>query len=105
MEALSSVACLGAASFQSPAQRRENSPARPNFVAYGQVVTYRQADTSDIPCHGFAWGAKEKRGRASADRMARYLEGLHHPQHALARLGLSTSRWKVIRWWVMLRDT
>ena len=28
-------------------------------------------------------GIEGEEGRASGDRMARYLEGLHHPQHAL----------------------
>ena len=46
-------------------------------------MTYRQADKSDIPAIARI-GTDGEEGRASEDRMAGYLEGLHHPQHALA---------------------
>lgn len=46
-------------------------------------MTYRQADKSDIPAMA-RMGSEGEEGRASEDRMVRYLKGLHHPQHALA---------------------
>jgi ribosomal protein S18 acetylase RimI-like enzyme len=49
---------------------------------FTSIVIYRQADKSDIPAMA-RMGTEGEEGRASEDRMARYLEGLHHPQHAL----------------------
>jgi GNAT superfamily N-acetyltransferase len=46
-------------------------------------MNYRQAQNSDVSA--MAWpGLDGEEGRASEDRMSRYLEGTHHPQHALA---------------------
>ena len=49
----------------------------------GLIVIYRRADKSDIPAMARI-GSEGEEGRASGDRIGRYLEGLHHPQHALA---------------------
>src|SRR5437870_4357210 len=45
-------------------------------------IEYRQAVPSDIPAMARLRGSEEE-GGASEERMARYLAGEHHPQHAL----------------------
>jgi ribosomal protein S18 acetylase RimI-like enzyme len=45
-------------------------------------VSYRQAQLSDIPAIARLRGPDEE-GGAAEERMARYLAGEHHPQHAL----------------------
>jgi ribosomal protein S18 acetylase RimI-like enzyme len=47
-----------------------------------RIVTYREADKSDITAIARI-GTEGEEGRASGDRMARYLDGTHHPQYAL----------------------
>jgi ribosomal protein S18 acetylase RimI-like enzyme len=60
--------------------KRENGSRL--IATYRRVVTYRQADKSDIPAMA-RMGSEGEEGRVSADRMARYLGGTHHPQDAL----------------------
>ncbi len=47
------------------------------------TVRYKQADNTDIPAMACIRAEGGEEGGASEDRMSRYLEGEHHPQHAL----------------------
>ena len=47
------------------------------------TVLYRQADKSDIPAMARIRTEGDWGGGAPEDRMARYLDGEHHPQQAL----------------------
>ena len=46
-------------------------------------LLYRQAAKSDVPAMARIWSAAGGEGGTSEDRMARYLDGKHHPRHAL----------------------
>jgi GNAT superfamily N-acetyltransferase len=47
------------------------------------IVSYRQADKSDVPAMARIREEGGWEGGAPADRMTAYLDGRHHPQHAL----------------------
>ncbi len=44
---------------------------------------YRQAMRSDIPAMARIWSVEGREGGAPAERLARYLDGEHHPRQAL----------------------
>ena len=46
-------------------------------------IHYRLAERSDIPAMARIWSIEGREGGASAERMARYLGGEHHPRQAL----------------------